>query len=307
MSFVEQYIASHLANGRYTQRLAQAACACYLHREGWIDTVIDGSMIFAHRCTCFTKESFTNLFHAHDYYEMVIFVRGEVEYLQENTRVHPMRAMVSWRHPGQMHTTHLLAGGEYERYVFYFSPEFFALHGTPMQMLAYMQGYPDGVLQLSEADAEEMLALLERARGLVGSPLPYAELLLKAYIVELFGMLNAIGPGAKHQRGADSPLAPVKQYIDECYATVEGIREIAERFYYSREHLSRRFKQEFNISLSEYIAKRRVLSSLPLLEMGGVTAAAYAVGFHSQSAYIAAFKRTMGCLPSAYRLREMRE
>lgn len=300
MGFVEQYIASHLADGHYSEQLRDCACSCYRNRAGWVDAAVDGSVIFAHRSTPAGGQGFTNHFHTHDYYEMVIFVRGEVEYLHEGTRVRPARGMVTWRYPGQMHTTHLLGGGEYERYVVYFSPALFTLRGAEVPMLDFMHGHPNGAIQPADADVEALLSLLERAGGMIGSTLPYGELLLKAYLLELFGMLNAIGPVAKHQRGADSPLAPVKQYIDESYATVEGIQEIAERFYYSREHLSRRFKQEFNISLSEYIAKRRVLSSLPLLSHG-VAEAAYAVGFHSQSAYIAAFKRTMGCLPSAYR------
>ena len=32
-----------------------------------------------------------------------------------------------------------------------------------------------------------------------------------------------------------------------------------------------------------------------------VAEAAYAVGFHSQSTFISAFKKTMGCLPSEYK------
>lgn len=299
MSFVEQYIAAHVSGGQYTQRLAGAAYACYQHRAGWVDSIVDDALVFAHRSTPCGGEGFTNHFHAHDYYEMAIFVRGEVEYLHESMRVRPGRGMITWRHPGQMHTTHLL-GGEYERYVIYFSPEFFSLRGKTVPMVDFMRGHPSGAIQPKERDCEMMLELLARASQLVGSSVPYAELLLKAYVLELFGMINSIGSQAEHQRGSDSPLSPVKEYIDEAYATVESISEIAERFYYSREHLSRRFKREFNISISDYIAKRRVLSSLPLLSRG-VAEAAYAVGFHSQSAYITAFKRTMGMLPSAYR------
>ena len=77
--------------------------------------------------------------------------------------------------------------------------------------------------------------------------------------------------------------------------------EIAAHFFYSREHLSRRFKHAFNLSVSEYLAKRRVGESLVLLQSESVANTALRVGFHSQSSYIAAFKRYIGCLPSEYK------
>ena len=93
----------------------------------------------------------------------------------------------------------------------------------------------------------------------------------------------------------------IKKYIDTYYSSIEGVSEIAAYFFYSREHLSRKFMQSFNISVAHYLSRCRITESLTLLKTMSVADAAYTVGFQSQSAYIQAFKKYMYCLPSEYK------
>ena len=99
----------------------------------------------------------------------------------------------------------------------------------------------------------------------------------------------------------DDTTAKIKQYIDTHYATITSVNEIAEHFFYTREHLSRIFKESFNISVAQYLSRKRVLESLPLLSTLGATNAGYTVGFRNHLTFINAFKRIMGCLPSEYK------
>ena len=98
-------------------------------------------------------------------------------------------------------------------------------------------------------------------------------------------------------------MGEIKLYIDENYTSINSITDIANRFFYSREHLSRKFMQTFNISVAHYLSRRRITESLTLLETMNIADVAYAVGFHSQSAFINAFKQNMHCLPSEYKAR----
>ena len=105
---------------------------------------------------------------------------------------------------------------------------------------------------------------------------------------------------AKYTPSTDFCMS-IKNYIDTEYSSISSSGCVCEKFHYSREHISWKFKDVFNISISDYIAKRRVLESLPLLNEMSTSEAAYEVGFKSQSAYIAAFKKNMECLPSEYK------
>ena len=299
MAFARQYIEDHLSRGRYLSRIDGTGCERYLHAQGWEDAIAHEDMIFSHRCTDFDTDRFTNVFHAHPYYEMVVYCAGEVEYLNEGRKIHPSHCTVIWNAPSQMHTAHLLRACTYERFVLCFDPAFFGEAATTA--LGFMKAHPEGAMHPDGETATRLLTLLSSIKEAACTQGELAPLLLRARIVELFYALNAPSFTLREGHSQSAPLLPVKQYIDDEYATIGNIGEIAARFFYSREHLSRRFREEFNLPISEYLAKRRVLCSLPLLREMSVAQAAYAVGFRSQSAYIAAFKRTMGCLPCAYR------
>lgn len=301
MGFAKEYIKEHFAGGRYLSRAKDRGCECYLHRGGWQDAVPDENLIFSYRCAAFAQNTFTNKLHAHTYFEMVIFVAGDVEYLTEHSKLHPESCAVIWSSPAQMHTAHLRSASEYRRYVICFDPDFFACDKAAQAILGFMQTHPNGALYPDDKGAARLLSLLQAAQSAAEDPRPFAPLLLRARVLEFFAALNDPTLALQPQEAESVPLFPVKAYIDRAYAEIGSVGEIAAHFFYSREHLSRRFREEFNIPVAEYLSKRRVLCSLPLLQGGSVAEAAFAVGFRSLSAYIAAFKREMGCLPSAYK------
>lgn len=271
--------------------------------KGWQDIALSPHLIFSHRNTYYTRATFEEGLHTHEYFELCIFVGGDVEYLIEDTCSRAQSLCAVWARPGEMHTARLRSPSHYERYVLYFSSEFFAHEGELTPMTDFMQNADGAMLKIPEQAREEVLLLLKKAEESAKSPHTYAALLLKSYLVRLFDLLNS--PGMARHRGnalADH-MAQVKRYIDTEYASITDVGEIAAHFFYSREHLSRRFKHAFNVSVSEYLAKRRVGESLALLQSESVASAAAHVGFHSQSAYIAAFKRYIGCLPSEYKRR----
>ena len=298
---VEQYVKIHCQNQKYTNCEDSVIPSTFRHRRGWIDVPVDGAMIYSHRNTYYTRETFTEGLHAHDYYEMIIYIGGDVEYINENTLLTPSPYTVIWFRPGMMHTARLSSASTYERYVFYFDPTFFQVGGVDVPMIDFIDRSSGFAMKIPEHMIEPLQLLLKKADCAYQSEKPYSELLLKAYLVELFAMLDASGMNEEQADEFLETMAEVKRYIDQEYATIGTISQIADRFFYSREHLSRKFKETFNIHISKYLSKRRIMESLSLLPMMNVADAAYSVGFRSQSSYIAAFFETMGCLPSEYK------
>ena len=96
----------------------------------------------------------------------------------------------------------------------------------------------------------------------------------------------------------------LKEYIDTHYMSIASLTDVAEHFFYSREHASRIFKKHFDITLSEYLLRRRILESGKLIMDGkSVTDSAYAVGFNSMSAFIRGFREITGVSPSEFKKR----
>lgn len=307
MDMADSFTGIRLRNGSYCEQLSASPLCRYAHTEGWVDTAVAHELIFSHRNTLYDFHTFSEKFHAHDYYELLIFIKGNVEYLNENTVISPSQRMVVWFKPGQMHTGRLLAPSKYERYVLYFSNDFFRINDQISPLTSFMHHSTGTHMILSEKKFEELLKLLRKAEEIASSDVPYAELVLKSLLVELFYNLNALEPAIQDGEILTEEMGEIKRYIDANYASINSVAEIANHFFYSREYLSRKFKKAFNISVAHYLSKRKITESLPLLENMTVADVAYTVGFHSQSAFIKAFKANMHCLPSEYKSKYKKE
>ncbi|MFK4996663.1 AraC family transcriptional regulator [Bacillus sp. N9] len=55
-----------------------------------------------------------------------------------------------------------------------------------------------------------------------------------------------------------NPIQQIAEYIRKNYEKDINLRDISAQFYLSREHISRRFKQEFNETITDYITKIRM-------------------------------------------------
>ena len=308
MSVLKQYLIRKGYDGqmiRQTKKSGQVIVP-----PNWTNYFINEQMMFSHRCNQYThNKQYTtdNELHTHGYYELIIHIRGEVEYIQNDKHIHPRSYTVTWCRPGNMHAVRL-SPCEFERYLMYFSPDFFLQDGQKdCPILAFTENKNVFAFQIDEERVQTLQSLLERIEQTLQADIPYKNLLAKALVVELFAFFNTDEPAWFESKNLDDPSADIKKYIDRNYAGISCVEQIAAEFHYSREHLSRKFKGRFNTSISEYLSRRRIIESTHLLAQMSITQACYAVGFRNPSAYIAAFRKNMGCLPSEYKKRILEE
>lgn len=269
----------------------------------WLNFFPDEQLMFSHRRNWYYNKQYSSddQLHAHGCYELVIHIHGETEYIQNDRHIHPKPYTVVWCKPGNMHAVRVNAC-EYERYLLYFSPSFFSLNAD-CPILSFTDNSDIFALQIDESHISTLLSLLDRIEETLHSELPYRSILAKALIVELFAFFNTAGLNPCASQHLSDPISEVKRYVDRFYAEISSIDQIAAAFHYSREHLSRKFKTRFNTSISDYLSRRRILESIPLLGQMSITEACFAVGFRSPSVFISAFKKNLGYLPSEYRKR----
>ena len=93
-----------------------------------------------------------------------------------------------------------------------------------------------------------------------------------------------------------------QRYLDAHFTESISIAEVASRFFYTREHLSRLFRRYLNITIAEYLAYRRISYSCQLMKSDATLAdICYQSGFNSLSTFIRTFKQVTGVTPSVYR------
>jgi len=103
-------------------------------------------------------------------------------------------------------------------------------------------------------------------------------------------------------------MQEIAQYLrDNCRREV-GLQEIADRFYLSREYISRKFKTEFGLTITDFVTQVRIEKAKELLENPHlkIYEIADAVGYQNDKYFIKVFKRAEGVTPSEYRTRPHR-
>ncbi|SFJ35179.1 Two-component response regulator, YesN/AraC family, consists of REC and AraC-type DNA-binding domains [Paenibacillus sp. UNC496MF] len=100
-----------------------------------------------------------------------------------------------------------------------------------------------------------------------------------------------------------SAMADIRNYIQTHYFTDISLQQLSNRFHFSREYISRRFKQDFGVNLSDYLGDIRIdkakqylaHSSLKVSQIGEM------VGYPDMKYFSKVFKTKTGCSPLSYR------
>lgn len=95
----------------------------------------------------------------------------------------------------------------------------------------------------------------------------------------------------------------IKRYIDHNYHENLLLQSIADQFYLSREYVSRKFKQEYGLSPSDYIEKIRIENAKILLINHDlfISDVANAVGYQDGRYFSKVFKKVVGVTPMMYK------
>lgn len=97
----------------------------------------------------------------------------------------------------------------------------------------------------------------------------------------------------------------VKEYILNNLQSEIRVETLAHQFYLSPDYLSKIFRCEEGISISEYVTAKRMMKAGKLLEQSdlSISRIAYECGIDNFSYFTKVFRKTYGCTPREYRLR----
>jgi two-component system response regulator YesN len=117
------------------------------------------------------------------------------------------------------------------------------------------------------------------------------------------GLANLSRLFVEHKRQDEHIIFEIVKYIDAHYANDLTLQDIAERFFLSREYISRKFKQQFLENLSDYIERIR-FDKAKLLLMNPqykIVQIAKLVGYNDEKYFSKVFKKLEGVSPNEYR------
>lgn len=300
---MKNYLQQHLFSVYLPTENRLPGLVSYENKYGWHDYYIGDKLLFSHRKTVYDFAGFPEKLHAHNFYEVDIYVDGNICYIADKQEFSPVRDNIIVIPPGCQHTARMLDNGAYERYVFYFDPELLDFLGAGYfsEVFRYREASCLSVVHNKRAEfyylRERLMDVLhsEDTEDAAAHALCYAVLLL---------LLVSNDTKVNHKSIAEIPqkVLDVKHYVDHNFQTINTTAEIATHFFYSREYVSRVFKQHYNINLSEYLVNQKINHARRLLEQGNsVSFACNAAGFKSTSAFINAFRLRTNMTPAEYK------
>jgi len=271
----------------------------------WHAYYINDQMIYSPRSTHYSRETFPESLHFHDYYEVLLFLEGDIRYICETNTFLPRRGDLLVVPPGCLHTSRINADEtQYTRHVFYLHPAAFDAYqgGALLDFLCAEHGKP--FLSAFKGSAlDHVLMLLDALNQALASGAPDDKALAQALIIQLFHVFNRqTKRDARFDDSFPQNVVEIQKYLDEHFTEVSTVSEVAEHFFYSREYVSRLFKRHLNTTVADYVLKRRISHSQMLIAAGApLIDVCFQSGFGSVSTFIRAFRSITGMTPSAYR------
>lgn len=233
----------------------------------------------------------------HNYHEIIWFIGGSSHMISKNIQKDLTEGCLVIVPRASFHQF-TVSGNDYTRLIFGFreTEELSTLMGTVMNEIKIIEN-PDAMLTDS----------LERLKEMVMSDFSDTEkrLFIRASLIHILLYLKRCSSGAiSKSLLLTETVQSALSYIDGHFTEDISVELIAENLHVSPSQLFHRFKKELNISVYQYIEKKRLSNARLLIESGKtLNFAAYHSGFGDYSSFYRIYKRYYGESPSFFKKR----
>lgn len=246
-------------------------------------------------------------FHAHHYYEIYLYLTGNVNICVEEKLYQPEPYTLFIYPPGVMHRWIPRGGQErYERAYAYISKEFIEDLSTPDLPLERMlneaitrrnYSYPLGC-QTGSSVIGWIDEILHSYRS--DDPADLHMNRCRMYML-LITVSRLFSSAVEETAALPARIRDIIFYINENISGPITLDTLAARFFVSKYYLLHTFKEYAGVSIHQYILKKRISHAQTLLHNGMEPgAAALACGFNDYSGFYRVFTRLVGVSPQAF-------
>lgn len=243
------------------------------------------------------------VYHYHTFHKIIILLAGRADYAIEGERyaLQPGDYMLVGR--GSIHKPIVDRSDFYERSILYISPAYLQrlqCDGSDLETCFHKAQEDFRYVYHSGAGdrVRELFTLLEQSQQEEGFG---ASLLQQALFTQLMVEVNRISLAGDTVSAAagDSKVVAILQYLNAHLTEGLTIDELAARFYISKYHMMRRFREETGYTIHNYVTEKRLLLAQQLLGQGiSPGEAALRCGYQEYSTFSRAYKKQFGRSPS---------
>lgn len=247
-----------------------------------------------------TKRTFA--YHYHDFHKVIIFLSGKAAYHIEGKSYYlkPWDILLVNRHA--IHKPEIDFSVPYERFVLWIRDDL-----AQADLLRCFQKAIDrsfNLIRLDSGTQEKLKQLLYELEAALKDEKFGSDLLGTALFTQFMVYVNRIFLEKQYiydtrSYSSDSQIEELLRYINHNLTEDLSIETLARKYYLSKYHMMRKFKEETGYTIHNYIvSKRLLLARTQIAEGTPVLKAAQLSGFSDYTTFSRAYKKQFGSAPS---------
>ena len=242
------------------------------------------------------------------YTQIVIHISGDVTYSTVYNRYHANALDIFTFDTNELHTIDWTRKQPYERFVICFDNDYFEkVFPVPEDAKTFLKfldhkRYP-ALLTLKEQDKDTLTSLINKVDPILGNNDSRSVINTFVIAMQFFELiLNVTNAEAEKKQSSFTKRNEIVHramlFIDENFREISTNDEVSRAIHISTEYLSKRFKDEMNISMKDYINDKKLNCARHLIDLGcNVSEASAESGFSNTSYFIQLYKKKYGTTP----------
>lgn len=241
-------------------------------------------------------------YHYHDFHKIIIFLSGEVTYHIEGKAYHLQPWDILLVNRFAIHKPEISSSVPYERFILWIQDNLQESLLTACFEKARERSF--NLIRLNSRFQERLKDILYELEAVKSTPAFCSDLLAASLFQQFLIYINRIFLEKSyihdhHSYTYDSQIETLVRYINEHLDSDLSLDTLAQKYYLSKYHMMRKFKEETGYTMHSYINSKRLLLARSLIEDGlPVMKAAIQSGFHDYTTFVKAYKKQFGSAPT---------
>ncbi|MDD6483658.1 MAG: AraC family transcriptional regulator [Clostridiales bacterium] len=238
--------------------------------------------------------------HNHDEYELYMFLEGNSTYVVEEKSYSLLPDDMIVIRKQEMHRVFHNGPAKYRRIVLSVSPSFFGKYGCAEYENAFCSNNSGNKISSKLVRSSGLYDAVMRLKKYSDNFSVLHTAIADSIMIEILYLINKISLFETADR-INLPIKNVINYINNNFTGEIKLDMLCSRFYISKYHLCRIFKEATGLTVQGYIRQKRLTLANELLREGkSLTDAAMLAGFGDYSSFYRAYVKRCGKNPRSY-------
>jgi AraC-like DNA-binding protein len=243
-------------------------------------------------------------------YELYMFISGLGSYTIEGSRYELEPYSILMINSNELHVVNISEDQPYERIVLNLSENIlppFLLNGVDFfRSFKFRKLGHDNQIHAEKVADLGLLPLFEKLQGLLERKSAENEIVAKCVIIEILSIINHMAETTlpEFHKSADHKVGAVLEFINANLNEQLNLDSLSERFFVTKYHLCRIFREATGFSINQYITYKRIhMADGLMLEGNTPTQACFMAGFNNYSNFYKSYRKLTGKSPKSSRVK----